>query len=92
MSKRIINELVIKLDTDNENPIFIGKNIIKDPETPAEVKEMVLLDIATLSEAIVMLIKSAHKMGIKDESTSLRHTIDYINKSFNDPSTIEKFS
>lgn len=80
------NTLTIIMDTeDQENTIMIGKPEYLQPSTPEEMAEMVVLDIATLCEALVVTIRTVHGMGIRDESESLRLAINHIQEAFVDP-------
>lgn len=80
----IKNTLIIILDTSIEEKIKIGKNSAI-PKTEAELKRTVLLDIATIAEALVVTIRAAHEMGVQDESVSMRNAVNYINEAFVDP-------
>lgn len=81
----IKNSLTIILDTSQEESVRIGKMNVPVPETDEELKKVVLLDIATLAEALVVTIRAAHEMGVQDESVSMRKTIDHLNSAFADP-------
>lgn len=75
------NQLVINLDTENEKaPITIGKF----EEAPkGEIAEVVLLDMATICEALVAIINSADQMGIKNKMESLDDCIMHIKAGVN---------
>ena len=79
------NTLIIKLDTGQKESIQIGKPESPVDLTPEKLAKLVLTDIGTLCEALVVTIRVAHQMGIKDESKSLRDAIDHIQKAFVDP-------
>ena len=74
------NKLIILLDT--ENGVQIGKDF--QPGSQEELNEGVILDIATLCEALVVTIRAAHQMGVKPESDSIRDSIKHIQDSFVD--------
>jgi hypothetical protein len=70
------NQLVINLDTENtEYPIQIGKF---ENAPQGDMKEIMLLDIATICEALVTLIKHADENGIKTKSEALKDCIIHI--------------
>lgn len=79
------NELIIFLDTDQEQHIRIGKTIDVHPTSPEEMAELVLLDIATLCEALVVTIRTAEEMGIKPAHVSLKDCIKHLQDGFVDP-------
>lgn len=84
MEKEIKNTLVVMMDTSQKESIKIGKMNSTPPSTEEEMKEMVLLDIATLCEALVVTIRTAHQMGIKNEAQSMKDAIHHLNTAFVD--------
>jgi hypothetical protein len=84
-TKPVQNSLLVILDTENEQHIRIGKIDGTPPANAEEMKDMVLLDIATLCEALVVSIRTADAMGIKPEGESMKDAIDQINQAFVDP-------
>lgn len=79
------NTLTIIMDTEAEQNIMIGKPEGTQPRTQEELAEMVILDMATLCEALVTTIRAAHTMGIKDEADSMRDCIKHLQEGFVDP-------
>lgn len=62
------NGIYVDIDTERENPIVFGKPPdIKAPETREEAQAMVLNDIASLSEALALLILMAHENQYGDK-------------------------
>lgn len=62
------NSIFVDIDTEREKAIIFGK----PPETPRpsnqkEAKEMIMNDIATLAEALIVLILTAHHNGYADK-------------------------
>jgi hypothetical protein len=78
------NTLTIIMDTEAEDTILIGKPQNMQPNTPEEMADMVLLDMGTLCEALVVTIRTGHVMEIKDESDSIRDCIHHIQQAFVD--------
>jgi len=62
---------------DNER-VMIGLNPRQKPNP--------VLDMATLCEGIVLLIRAANKDGIKKEADSLRDCLNHLKKGFVDES------
>ena len=64
--------------------------MIQDPDgrvmigLPPGQKSDPVKEMAWLCEGIVLLIKSAHKDGVKNESDSMRDCIRHLNKGFVD--------
>lgn len=69
------NELTVVLDTDSDYPVQIKKEIAPLEE---EMKEMILTDIVTLCEAIVMLIKDVDRLGFMDKQDAIASCIGHI--------------
>jgi hypothetical protein len=84
IDKDIKNQLVVMLDTSQEETIRIGKTDATPPQTDEELRDIVLLDIATLAEALVVCIRGAHQMGVKNEADSIRDVIQHITDGFVD--------
>jgi hypothetical protein len=80
----IKNTLVVMMDTSKKESIQIGKMDHQPPSTEEEMKAMMLLDIATLCEAMVVMIRTAHQMGAKPEADSMRDVIEHLNAAFVD--------
>jgi hypothetical protein len=79
------NTLTIIMDTEKEEQILIGKpQGTKPPQTNQELAEMVMLDLSTLCEALVITIRTAHAIGINDESTLLEGCVNHIHEAFTD--------
>lgn len=56
------NDIFISIDTEREQPIVIGKPPeVPPPSTPEEAKEMILVDITCVTEALCRLIDIAHQ-------------------------------
>lgn len=56
------NNIFISIDTEREQPIIIGKPPeVPPPSTPEEAKEMILVDITCVTEALCRLIDIAHQ-------------------------------
>ncbi len=81
----IKNEVIIKLDTSSESSIQIGKTTGSPPTSQEELNRIVLLDIATLAEALVVTIRAAHQMGVQDEAVSMQRVMDHMHEAFVDP-------
>ena len=80
------NELVILLDTESEDSIRIGKMNTPPPTSEEEFKNTMLMDMATCAEALVVMIRAAHKMGVKNEADSMRDIMKHLNEAFVDTS------
>lgn len=78
------NTLVVIMDTSKQESIQIGKMDHQPPSTEEEMKVMMLLDIATLCEALVVMIRTAHQSGAKPEAESMRDVIEHLNSAFVD--------
>jgi hypothetical protein len=80
------NTLTIIMDTEREEQILIGKpQGTRPPETNQELADMVILDLSTLCEALVVAIRTAHEIGINDEGTLMKSCINHIHEAFVDP-------
>lgn len=80
------NTLTIIMDTEKEEQILIGKpNTVQPPSNDQELAEMVLLDLSTLCEAIVVAIRTAHSIGIQSEANLMESCINHIHDAFTDP-------
>jgi hypothetical protein len=56
------NNIFISIDTERDQPIIIGKPPeVPPPATPEEAKEMILVDINCVTEALCRLIDIAHQ-------------------------------
>lgn len=92
---RIKNQVVVILDTDSPQPIQIGKMENNPPQGMMELYNTMNLDMATLCEALVVLVNEAEKMGFKNKGKSLGNIIKHITEGVNDPtnrtSTLVKF-
>jgi hypothetical protein len=56
------NTIFISIDTERDQPIIIGKPPeITPPGTPEEAKEMIIIDINCVTEALCRLIDIAHQ-------------------------------
>lgn len=65
------NTIFISIDTERDQPIIIGKPPeITPPATPDEAKEMILIDINCVTEALCRLIDIANQNGY-GETTQL---------------------
>lgn len=80
------NEVIVRLDTDSKETIQIGKSSPVPPQSEEELRQVVLLDIATMCEALVVLIRAAAQMGVKSEGASMTDSIHYIEEAFTDTS------
>jgi hypothetical protein len=78
------NEVIVLLDTDLEQKVQIGKSTPPSATTPDEISEMMLLDMATLCEALIVLIKEVDRAGVKPKNESLASCIGHLNLAFND--------
>ena len=82
----IKNQVIVLLDTANKESIIqIGKTAASPPSSQEELNRIVLLDIATLAEALVVTIRAAHQMGVQDESVSMQKVMDHMHEAFVDP-------
>jgi hypothetical protein len=91
---RIKNEVVIMLDTEAELPIQIGKTNPVPPQSMLDLYNTMNLDMATICEALSVLIKEAEKMGLKNKTKSLADCIKHITDGVNSEdgtSTVVKF-
>jgi hypothetical protein len=91
IEKDIKNTLVVMMDTSQKESIQIGKMDQQPPSSEEEMKTMMLLDIATLCEALVVMIRTAHQSGAKDEAESMRDVIEHLNSAFVDPDMKVKY-
>jgi hypothetical protein len=56
------NSIFISIDTERDQPIIIGKPPeVPAPASPEEAKEMILVDINCVTEALCRLIDIAHQ-------------------------------
>jgi hypothetical protein len=79
------NIIVVDIDTDRNPVVQIGKPELTDmPNNEAEAKEMLVKDMACLTEALVTLIHAAHQSGYKDSAESLRDCIKHLEHGFID--------
>ena len=87
-TKVLRNQLVVIMDTSHPqgHNIQIGKTEPTVPTNQEELKNIVILDIATLCEALVVTIKNAHEMGIKDQEASLKDCLAHIKAGVADKS------
>lgn len=70
------NAIYITIDTERDQPIIIGKPPeITPPGTPEEAKEMILIDINCVTEALCRLIDIAHKNDYGDLVTLVDNSI-----------------
>ena len=58
----------------------------KPPTTPEETKELMILDMTTLCEALCTLIHVAHTSGYKEDYKSLKDCIKHLEDGFSDSS------
>ncbi len=72
------NQVIIMLDTDKVENIQIGKSNSTAPSSMEELAKVMLLDVGTICEALVVLIRECAKLGIKSESDSLNACIKHI--------------
>ncbi len=72
------NKIIIMLDTEQVESIKIGKSGPVAPQTMEELRNIMLLDVATLCEALAVLIKECANQGIKSEGDSLCACINHI--------------
>ena len=84
-SQHIKNSLTIILDTSKKDCIQVGKFEGNPPQSQEELEAMILLDMGTICEALVAIIRSAHTSGIKNEADSMRDCIQHLNEAFVDP-------
>jgi hypothetical protein len=76
------NEVIVLLDTESEQQIQIGKSAPVSPSTFEELSEMMLLDMATLCEALIVLIKEVDKEGVKPKNESLESCMGHLKLAF----------
>ena len=80
------NTLTIIMDTEKEEQILIGKPQGTPPPTNnQELAEMVMLDLSTLCEALVVAIRTAHSIGVNDEAVLMESCVNHIYEAFVDP-------
>ena len=72
------NQVIIMLDTDKMENIQIGKSNPVAPRTLEELRDVMLLDVGTICEALVVLIRECANQGIKSESESLNACIKHL--------------
>jgi len=72
------NQVVIMLDTNKVENIQIGKTNPVAPRTFEELRDVMLLDVGTICEALVVLIRECANQGIKSESESLNACIKHL--------------
>lgn len=78
------NILLVDLDSDREQTIQIKKPGIVPPQTREEFSRTVLMDMATLCEAVCTLMHLADREGIKPSAESLRACIEHLTRGFAD--------
>jgi len=86
---------ILQIDIDSERktpgPVIIAKpSNARPPGSAVESKEMVLLDISCLCEALCTLIHVAEDMGARSSPESLRICIKHLTDGFGDASYIGK--
>jgi hypothetical protein len=70
------NAIYITIDTERDQPIIIGKPPeITPPGTPEEAKEMILIDINCVTEALCRLIDIAHQNNYGDLTNLVDNSI-----------------
>ena len=82
------NKLLIDIDTDRKNPgpvIILKPQGVKMPTSKEEHVDMVIMDMASLCEAVCTLIRLAEDQGIRPSADSLRICIKHITDGFADP-------
>ncbi len=72
------NQVVIMLDTNKVENIQIGKTNPVAPRTFEELRDVMLLDVGTICEALVVLIRECANQGIKTEADSIKACIHHI--------------
>ncbi len=89
MENHIKNTLFISLDTSQEDVIQIGKENPEPPSSEMEMKKLILLDRATLCEALVVLIRVGKSVGISEEE-AMATCIEHLKKGLEDATYIAK--
>lgn len=85
------NLLQVDIDTERENTIIIGKpGNNQRPQSKEEAAAMIIVDMATLCEAVCTLIHVADQNGIKPSADSVRDCLKHIEHGFGDASYIGK--
>lgn len=85
------NKIIVDFDSEREDRFLFSKPPeIARPKTQEQAKEMILLDIGCLSEAIVRLILLAHDNGYVSKDELIFSTVNTIYQGLNsdDDSTI----
>lgn len=85
--KPIKNIVTVILDTTQENTIQIGKPQATPPSSMIEMYNTMVLDTATLCEALIVLINEQSKNGLKTKESALQACIHHITTGVNDPET-----
>lgn len=79
------NIIVVDIDTERTPTVQIGKTEASSlPKNEQEAKEMIITDMACLSEALVTLIRTADNSGYKTIRESLNDCITHLERSFED--------
>jgi hypothetical protein len=70
------NNIFISIDTERDQPIIIGKPPeVPPPATPEEAKEMILVDINCVTEALCRLIDIANQNSYGELSQMVDNAI-----------------
>ena len=92
--ERIQNLVIIILDTASPQAIQIGKTNPTPPQSMMELYDTMNLDMATICEALAVLIKEASNVGLKNKDKALADCIKHITTATNShegTSTVVKF-
>jgi len=83
------NLIIVDIDTDRVPVVKIGKiDATELPKDENEAKEVVIKDIACLTEAICTLINAAHNSGYKSAQDSLNDCVVHLERSIIPPDAV----
>jgi hypothetical protein len=78
------NLLYIDMDTERDDTIRIGKPEKESPESPEDALKMLQMDIGTLCEALVVVMKVGGQSGLFDPQVALQKTIEHLVQGMED--------
>lgn len=81
------NVIIVDIDTDRVPVVKIGKNS-ELPKNKEEAKDIIIKDIACLTEALCSLINAADTSGYKSAQDSLNDTVVHLERGIIPPDAV----
>ena len=72
------NTIIIKIDSDSDTPISVGKQFNSQPIDLDDTKEMINIDIKCITEALGYMIETSSNMGYFDKKQLMDETIIHL--------------